>query len=165
MTLSELFEKFETSAFRLEGLPVYTVPEEQVAFEYYRTHQTIPASFNSDWDAFVAEKVAAGKVIQRLRLLSSELTEYEQFELAAYSAKEDVRLARRTDHPYTGDFWLFDNKWLACLQYDSDGNYLDVSISAAIEHRADIDYWLATYASAQPHYVQSHRRDNDMHSK
>jgi hypothetical protein len=164
MTLSELFEKFETSAFRLEGLPAYTVPEERDAFHYYQEHKSAPVGFNSDWTAFVEDKISAGKIIQRLRLLSGNLTQYEQFELAAYSAKEDIRLALRDNHPYKGDFWLFDNKWLACLQYDSDGNYLDVSISAAIEHRADIDYWLATYASAQPRYVQSHRRDNDMHS-
>ena len=150
MTLSELFENFESSAFRLEGLPVYVIPEEREALHYYQKHQSVPAEFNSDWAAFVKEKISAGKVIQRLRLLSNNLTQYEQFELAAYSTEEDIRLALRDDHPYTGDFWLFDNKWLVCLQYDDSGQYLGSRLADVNEHHADISYWLATYESARP---------------
>ncbi|HEX7483935.1 MAG TPA: hypothetical protein VF281_02155 [Candidatus Saccharimonadales bacterium] len=149
MTLSDLFESFQVSAFRLEGLPTYAVPDEGGALRHYKAYGQLPVGFNKDWAEFVKEKINDGKVIQRLRLLSSELTEYEQFELHVYkTAKngEDIRFSNRANYPYTNDFWLFDNKWLARMNYDDEGRFIDSVISEVSESDQKINYWMDVYA-------------------
>lgn len=152
MTLSELFDTFEQSAFRLEGLSVYSVHEEKEALEYYKKCGRIPVGFGDDWAKFVKQQTESGKIIQRLRLLSDQPTEYETFELNAYSGLrngEDIRYAKRSDHSYDYDFWLFDSRWLARMDYDINGEYVGSYISEVTqENQVKIGDWLALYNSA-----------------
>lgn len=154
MTLSELFDSFHRSAFRLEGLSVYSVSEEKEALEVYQEHGQIPAEFGSDWVQFVKGKTDAGKTIRRLRLLSDELTDYEKFELNAYTGiagGEGIRFVKRNDHPYEYDFWLFDDKWLVRMNYDNDGRFIESAVKDMSKEDIDhISYWLSVYESAEP---------------
>lgn len=151
--LSKLFDTFQDSAFRLEGLSVYSVPEETDAFRYYSKYGHTPEGFSDDWAAFVKDKVNSGKTIQRLRLLSDKLTEYEKFETSNYSGLrngEDIRIAKRSEHPFEHDFWLFDNTWIARMNYDTNGALLNCEISeVSSEDLQKINYWLSIFTSAK----------------
>lgn len=153
MDLSKLFDTFQDSAFRLEGLSAYSVPEETDALRYYSEYSHAPEGFNDDWATFVKEKVSTGKTMQRLRLLSDELTEYEKFETSSYSGLqngEDIRIAKRSEHPFEYDFWLFDNKWIARMNYDTAGTFLGCEISeVSSEDLQTISYWLSIFISAK----------------
>ena len=152
MNLQSLFENFQTSAFRLEGLPRYSTPKEQEAFRYFQAVQQLPASFNDKWVQFVKDETSKGKVIQRLRLVSNELTDYEKFEMTAYrqdESREDIRFIDRVGQPYKYDFWLFDNRWLVKMNYDDNGSYIDSQTLDASERHEEITYWTTIYESAR----------------
>lgn len=153
MTLSELFDTFQNTAFRLEGLPVYKVSEEANALKYYEKYGYTPGSFNEDWAALVKERTNKGQTIQRLRLLSNKPTDYEVFEINSYSglrAGEDIHIAQRSEHPFEYDFWIFDNKWLARMVYAADGTFLNCVISeVSKEDLEQVNYWLSVFKSAE----------------
>ena len=153
MTLDELFNTFRNTAFRLEGLPVYNTPEEVEALKYYDTHGHAPEGFNDSWAALARDATSKGRAIRRLRLLSNQLTNYEQFELTSYSgikAGEDIRIAKRSEHPYKYDFWMFDKTWIARMKYSADGTFMDYEISEVSQAElSHIDYWLAVFESAE----------------
>jgi hypothetical protein len=153
MTLDELFDTFRDTAFRLEGLPAYNVPEEVEALEYYSTHGHAPEGFNDSWTTFVRDTTSKGSTIQRLRLLSNQLTNYEKFELTSYSglkAGEDIRIAKRSEHPYKYDFWMFDKTWIVRMEYATDGTFINYKISEVTQAElSHINYWLAVFTSAE----------------
>jgi hypothetical protein len=150
MNLESLFENFHTSAFRLEGLSQYSIPEEQQAFQHFQSTQQLPVNFNDEWVHYVKDKTSKGRIIQRLRLISDELSNYEKFEIAAYrhhESGEDIKFIDRNNQPYQYDFWLFDNRWLAQMDYDKDGAFMHAQIVDASKKRNEIDYWLNLYKS------------------
>ena len=152
MTLSKLFETFQVSAFRLEGRPVYLVNEEEDALKFYKNTGRLPEGFSKEWLEFVRSQTDSKKTIQRLRLLSDRLSDYEAFELTAYvgvEEGEDIRFAKRRDYLYEYDFWLFDNRWLARMNYDEDGRYVDSTVSEITgKDRESIDGWLELYGAS-----------------
>lgn len=152
MTLSELFETFQISAFRLEGRSNYSVVEEKDALEFYDSTGQLPENYGNEWFEFVKNQTQLGKKMQRLRLLSNPLSKYERFELNAYigvKGGEDIRFAKRSNQPYESDFWLFDNKWLARMEYGDDGSYIKSTVSEVTgEDCQGIDDWLALYCAS-----------------
>lgn len=150
VTLPELFATFNATAFRLEGRSIYAVDEEKEAIEFYRSNGQLLVGFGKEWLEFVQDQTNLGKKIQRLRLLSDNLSDYETFELCAFTGiegGEDIRYARRSDYSYEYDFWLFDNRWLAKMIYDKDGRYTEsiVSEMTSREHERIKD-WLNLYS-------------------
>lgn len=141
------FETFEHSAFRLEGLPEYNVPEEFDAFEYFKTHGESPGDVDPEWRSTVAQNVARGATMQRLRLLSNKLTEYERFELKSYpgiAAGEEIRTALRSVHiqQFTHDFWLFDERYLYQMYYSEHGEFVSMKFKeATLEELEKCTYW------------------------
>jgi|GEM_PF-1080065 len=152
MTLSELFTSFQFSAFRLEGQATYVVEEEAEALKLHQNTGQLPEEFGTEWVEFVRNQRRLGKKIQRLRLLSDVLSEYERFELKAYTGMnsgEGIRFTKRSNQPYEYDFWLFDDRWLARMEYGDDGRYITSTISAVTsENREIVDDWLALYHAA-----------------
>lgn len=150
--MSELFESFQFSAFRLEGRTTYSVDEEAEALKSYKNTGQLPKEFGKEWLEFVQHQTKLGKTVQRLRLLSDTPTEYEAFELKAYtgiSGGEDIRFAKRSNQPYEYDFWLFDNKWLARMEYGDNGSYIKSTVSEVTnEDRESVDGWLALYRAS-----------------
>jgi len=93
------FETFTKTAFRLEALPIYVVDNEKEAYEEFITSGKVSEDTASDWVKTVKANVSAGKSVKRLRLLSDELTPYEQYELLAYPgirSGEQIRLNARS---------------------------------------------------------------------
>lgn len=155
MDFAELFENFSSSAFRVEGLSEYKVPEEAEALELFQSIGQLPPGYNIEWVELVSAAVGAGKTMSRLRLLSDELTDYEKFEIAGYApaqaAGEDVRTARRADYEFVEDFWLFDDTWIARMKYDDQGRWLRADVARVSEQDVEVlDYWKSAFTHAAP---------------
>lgn len=153
MNLSDLFGVFEQSAFRLESLAAYKVDEETDAFREFRNSGVIRPGFNHEWAAMVADAVAAGKTMKRLRLLSSPLSEYERFEVAAYeagiAAGEHIRVADRSDFQPSVDFWLFDERWIAVMNYTPEGAFLGADVREVTDRDlSDLEAWRVAFETA-----------------
>jgi hypothetical protein len=65
----EAFDKFTSTAFRLECLPIYTVEEEHSFFLEYKSSGKCSAGFNSEWLDFLNAAHADGKTVHRSRVL------------------------------------------------------------------------------------------------
>lgn len=154
MNLGQLFEGFTGWAFRLERLPEYRVAEEASALSLFDRSGVLPVGFNVDWADLVRSATESGRVMKRLRLVSDgELTRYERFELdAAYgpglAAGEEIRIGRRSAHPDSSDFWLFDGEWKASMNYTPAGEFLGATVTRVDPDDPDVAYWLHAYEQA-----------------
>jgi hypothetical protein len=152
--LGKLFETFRLSAFRLEMLPSYDVTEdaEREAFRLWSAGDDVPAQ-DREWPRLVASAVAAGKTMQRVRLVQRPLSDYIRFEMewgypANVAAGEDIRileLAPGEGFPYVADdFWLFDNETAVWLDYDEAGRFIGPVLADDVTgYRRMRDYALA----------------------
>ena len=117
---------FQASAFRLETRPVYSVPQEAAMLAAFRRNGALPDMTDHPWVKRVREHCGTGKRMERVRVTSRPMTEYERFEVALYphshAAGEDIRIC---DGGHLGeqDFWLFDNHAVILLHYDADGSF------------------------------------------
>lgn len=154
MTITQLFNDFKESAFRLETLPEYNVPDETEAREYFHANGILPEGHNDEWLKLIGQNVSAGKTMKRLRLLKLPLTEYEQFEMAAYkeniAAGEQIRFLKNKKLKLIQDFWAFDNTWIARMLYDERGAWLGADVSEMDEDdRRMVAAWLEIWESAK----------------
>lgn len=131
----EPFERFRYSMYRLETLQVYGGSGEDdavAAFAAGRPQPPIPAM--DRWASLISAGRAAGKVHQRVHVVTEPLTNYMRYEIAwAYqqstAAGEDVRIIPvnagdwPTDIP-RADYWLFDSSDLYLMRYDAAGMWL-----------------------------------------
>jgi hypothetical protein len=117
MTLTELFETFRDSAFRLETLQYYVLAEDEPRRRAFREGRPLPPrAGKAESMRMVRDAVAGGKRVHRVHVVDLPLSDYIRYELAVYSeniaAGEDVRITRRGAHPglhdLDTDFWLFD---------------------------------------------------------
>lgn len=126
--MSAMFRDFERSAFRLEVHQVYTVSGEQLG--RYLAGEPMPAGFNEAWHRTIRANRVAGKVMQRVKIVVRPLSNYNRYSLAwavpgNVDAGEEYRIIDRTDRAIDlpeQDFWLFDDKTVLHLHYDSDGH-------------------------------------------
>jgi hypothetical protein len=119
-------QNFQASAFRLETRPVYSVPQEAAMLAAFKRDGSLPDMTDHPWVKRVRERCGAGKRMERVRVTSRPMTEYERFELSLYphshAAGEDIRIC---DGGHLGeqDFWLFDNHMVILLHYDAEGSF------------------------------------------
>jgi hypothetical protein len=128
-------ENFKESAFRLETLPAYSIPEEADMLAAFRRGENVQLSEDHPWPPLVRTQCGAGKTMLRVRVVSQPLTVYERFELSLYphsiAVGEQIHIAQRDVMPgshVTTDFWLFDNESVYLLRYDDNGKFLGVDI-------------------------------------
>ena len=132
--LSRLVESSTESAFRLETLPQYLVPQEADEFAAWRAGRPQPllTPETSPWLARVKAGVARGYRWYRVHVLDHPLSEYARFELHGYQANqaagEEIYLADRDTHSdlerLREDFWLIDDAIAIRMIYDQDGRFL-----------------------------------------
>lgn len=124
---------FERSAFRLEVQPTYTMPAEQDSVRRFLAGESVPEGHNAEWHATVRANIAAGKIMQRVRVVHRPLTDYQRYGFAwsvpgNVAAGEDIRVLDLTGKPWpplpTFDFWLYDEKTVARLDYHMDGTQI-----------------------------------------
>lgn len=128
------FTDFESSATRIETLPVYDAPHESDDFAYYRTGAPLPPDRNTEWADNIRRCVASGKYMGRVHIIDHVLNPYLQFEIDWYyavnsAAGEDIRFIFQENVPdlYYTDTWLFDNKTVLDLSYTTEGRLLYIN--------------------------------------
>jgi hypothetical protein len=127
-------KNFRRSAFRLETLQAYSVPQEEEWFEEWQRSGKLPVLTpdNDSWLKLVTEACRAGKQIQRVHLVAPPLSDYLRFEFAtqipSVDCGEDCRIveaahvqevASRLD-----DYWLMDDTVVIRLHYDDEGRFI-----------------------------------------
>lgn len=127
--LSWWLQNFTRSAFRLETLPEYQVPQEAEMLSAFKRGESIRMRDDHPWLLTVKQHCGAAKSMQRVRIVSNPLSEYERFELSLYpyssAAGEEIRILEER-HTFTDDFWLFDDHIVYTLRYDATGRFLGV---------------------------------------
>ncbi len=144
-----LFETFQHTAFRLETLDRYAVPEEDEALRRFLAGEAADPSCFASWFTLVRTATATGKTIQRVHLVSEPLTDYLRYEFAYYqhstAAGEDVRVlprARAQGFDLPGrDYWLFDSRRAALMRFDDDGRFYGVELTEDPQTVARCCYW------------------------
>ena len=128
-----LFDRFTTSAFRLETFQAYSVDEDADAIADWRAGRARPefSVRTSPWAARLAATSLAGKVWRRVRVVDLPLSEYVRWEMAAYQEAavlgEEIRILPRTAElaDLNSDFWLFDaetaSPYAVDQRYDTHG--------------------------------------------
>ena len=120
---------FAESAWRLETLPAYDVPQEKERIEAFLRGERIPDNYDSAWMRRIADHARNGRTVGRVRVLTRPLSDYLRLEFMYYRhhvrAGEAIRVLDVTDreNPLEGiqDFWMFDSARVVLMNYDSDG--------------------------------------------
>lgn len=136
LTLGDLISNFKHSAKRLELLPDYHIEGgEWEDFNNFLNGEVRPPYDElAEWNKSIENWTKQGKTIERIRLLSSPLTDYQKYEiLRAYEPgtlcgqKIGVVLKKDFDKVENAakakDFWIFDDKYVFEMHYDSQHNY------------------------------------------
>lgn len=135
----DFFTNFETEAFRLELLPLYTVPEEAQYFEQYAEDKPCPKDLNEEWLTILSVAATNGRKFTRVRYLGDgPLTPYLKFETdwgyrQSIKRGENILVLKAEDFnrcagmvPILNDYWLFDRKTCFIMFYDAIGQFLGV---------------------------------------
>jgi hypothetical protein len=129
--LGALFESFKSSAFRLECQPTYQVPQDVQWLRAFRAGESRPqARDNRPWLQTVRNAKERGARMQRVRIVSEPLTEYQRFQFSwGYPENEGAGeeifiLDSELDGLVKLDFWLFDDELAVVLEYDEEGRFL-----------------------------------------
>jgi hypothetical protein len=136
-TFDAHFDRFSSTAARLETLPAYDVGgEEARRIAAWRARQPRPERSvrTSPWLARIAVTTATGgKTWTRVRIVDDPLTDYQRYQLQSYvegqAAGERILLARRSAVADVGpDVWLFDaatdHAFALVMRYDAAGRWL-----------------------------------------
>lgn len=128
-----LFHTFKHSAFRLEQVQQYLVPEDDAAFTAWRERRSLPEFTvdTSPWLRLIADTTAAGRRWTRVHIVEQPLSEYNRFRLATdsalTSAGEHTCVVDRARHAeldaLRDDFWIFDDQLVVTIQFDREGHF------------------------------------------
>ena len=137
-----LFSSFRRTAFRLETLAHYSIPEEAESLRLWHAGQPPPPwQTDREWLKLVRAAAAAGKSIQRVRIVRRPLSDYIRLEFdwgypdneRAGEAIHILELGPGDElpglpEPDSGrgmhDFWLFDDVTVVRMEYDHRGRFL-----------------------------------------
>lgn len=149
------FDAFSYSVFRLETLQSYGNSGEDAAFAAFQAGDPPPPPDPSaqEWDAMIRRNAQAGRVQQRVHVVTEPLTGYMRFELSGYArsveAGEDVRIV----HVAEDDSWPPDVPKLDYFLFDSSEMYR--------HHYDDTGGWLGTEPICDPAMIASACRWRD----
>ncbi|GAA3798604.1 hypothetical protein GCM10022403_035510 [Streptomyces coacervatus] len=127
------FRDFQSEAWRLETLPVYNVPQEEVEIRAYLAGERIdPHTHSNAYTEDLKRVRREGKSKGRVHIVTRPLSTYLQYEFMYYRphalAGEDIRIMDVTgrENPLMGtqDFWMFDKKEVVLMHYEADGTQI-----------------------------------------
>jgi hypothetical protein len=128
-------QNFKRSAFRLETLPEYNVPQEAEMLARFKHGYPVEMPDDHPWLLKVRHHCGAAKVMQRVRIVSNPPSDYERFELSLYrhssAAGEQIHIIEEYRR-FSEDFWLFDNQEAYILRYDRHGRFLGVEVGSDV---------------------------------
>jgi len=128
-------QNFKRSAFRLETLPEYNVPQEAEMLARFKHGYPVEMPDDHPWLLNVRHHCGAAKVMQRVRIVSNPPSDYERFELSLYrhssATGEQIHIIEEYRR-FPEDFWLFDNQEAYILRYDRHGRFLGVEVGSDV---------------------------------
>ncbi len=131
----KLLKDFERSAFRLETLQTYNVPDETELIELFNSGAPQPKSHKTrPWTEQVRRLTATGRTMTRVHTVELPLTAYLQFEIQwGYTSNTDAgeQIFLRTDNQgfeKFEDFWLLDDRTVIQMRYAADGSWLGAEL-------------------------------------
>jgi hypothetical protein len=137
------FKTFRYTAYRLETLQSYDVPQEEESLAAFLAGDPVSFGPSKDgWTATIANAVAAKKSMRRVHVVEEPLSDYLRYEMLSYrpnvEAGEDVRILPVTPGRWPNlpldDYWLFDSAELWLMDYDEDGHFTGVvPVTDAVE--------------------------------
>lgn len=158
----EVFDQFKRSAFRLELLPAYSVDSDGADYQRWVAGEPEPTwERKNPWLAELREDTAAGRLHSRVKVMSTQPTDYERYaaewgyELNA-QAGEDIGIldlaTRRLPEELEGlhDFWIFDSATVLVMHYDHDGRLLGGELAPPCELPRYLAAQNAAQAAAEP---------------
>lgn len=147
---------FTRTVFRLEIFDYYVAANEQEPFRRFQAGLPDDLRWRESWKGLITDIRDADKTISRVHVVPEPLTPYLRFELnrsypTSVKAGEDIRILPRRDPVVDQlpdhDFWLFDDRTVALMHYDDQGNWLGVDLTEdphiASEHCAWRDIAMA----------------------
>jgi hypothetical protein len=139
--LSWWLQNFKQYAFRLETLPAYDSPRETEMLARFRRGEAVRLPDDFPWLQMVRSHKAAGRIMQRVRLIQQPLSDYIRFEMSLYpqciEAGEEIRIYEGDGSLLISpqDFWLFDRDTCFVLHYDDQGAFIGVEQVEATHNR------------------------------
>lgn len=145
-----LFVTFEHTAFRLEVRDFYNIAGEADDFQRFLNGEHLDkraeAEARRPWLDKMRAATAAGKRVERVRVVTEPLSDYLRFEMEGtdlnIAAGEDIRYLPR-QHTAAAqlpghDFWLFDSSRLVLMRFDDQARPLPYELvtdpATVVEH-------------------------------
>ncbi|MES4901780.1 MULTISPECIES: DUF6879 family protein [unclassified Streptomyces] len=132
----KLFETFEHTAWRLETRRRFASDESAPDYQEFVDTGQMPLELYHPFFATIHEQTQQGKRVERVRIVDDPPTIGQRYLL--YSATrnndmgEDIRNLWRADADRlrlpAEDFWIFDSRLVALLNFDDDDNLVDVEL-------------------------------------
>jgi hypothetical protein len=132
----QLFRTFEHTAWRLETRRGYASDREDPTYAEFTKTGTITLDYDDEWSRNIRTQTLAGKSVGRVRIVDEPPTEGQLFLLADSprntAAGEDIRCLPRPEAEArllgSEDFWIFDSRLVARLNFDDQDVLHDVEI-------------------------------------
>ncbi|WP_432035460.1 DUF6879 family protein [Streptomyces cucumeris] len=132
----KLFENFEHTAWRLETRRRFASDEVAPGYQEFVATGKAPLDLYHPFFTTIREQTQQGKRCERVRIVDNPPTTGQRYLL--YSAArnrsvgEDIRNMWRADADRlrlpAEDFWVFDSRLVALLNFDDDDNLLNVEV-------------------------------------
>ncbi|MFG2097910.1 DUF6879 family protein [Streptomyces sp. NPDC048612] len=146
----QLFTTFEHTAWRLETRRRYASDEVTDTYAQFTGGQPVVwDGVDAEWCAQRREQSALGKRFERVRIVDTPPTTGQLYLLdnakRNSAVGEDIRNLSRAEaeqlHLPAEDFWLFDSRLVALLNFDDSDNLIDVELitePAAVNRYAQV---------------------------
>lgn len=136
-----MFETYERSAFRMETRQIYTMPAEQPNLARFLAGEPKPEGHNASWHELVRVNIAAGKTMQRLKIVRRPFTDYTRYLMSwgvpgNAEAGEDYRILDLTEREFgmpEQDYWIFDESTVILLNFNPDGTLVERRVAESAD--------------------------------
>ena len=126
--LTELYDTFEHTVFKLEVRDRYNLAGEQASLRRFLAGEPDPERATRPWLGKMKAATRQGKRVKRVRVVTEPHSDYIRWEIAGtpynLAAGEDIRYLPRGRAEQVGlpdhDFCLFDSTRLALLHFDEN---------------------------------------------
>lgn len=133
----ELFRNVEHTAYRLEVRTSYGIPEEDEPYRRFLEGADPGLGWFEPWLELMREETGKGKRVERVRVIDEPPSDYLRFELWGtpynLAAGEDIRYLARAQAAALQlpayDYWLFDSRTVARLQFGDHDRFQGVLLS------------------------------------
>jgi hypothetical protein len=143
-----MFATFEHTAYRLELRDRYLSANNQQTVADYNAGRDVDLSWLDPWLDKVGAARAEGRKYHRVRVVSVPLSDYTRYSLWVaqrnVEAGEDIRYLARADIPeglVDFDYWLFDSRTAARMQFDSDDVLQGFELVTDPGMLVELNYW------------------------